>query len=83
MDVVDPDDVVISVLAASPFGHPHSSAMDAYEKSVGASNIHCTSRHGTIRIFGNADGSHRIFPRSILINRVGLRSDSHRGWSLV
>ena len=42
MDVVDPDDVVISVLRDSPFGHPHSSAMTAYENAVGEDNIHCT-----------------------------------------
>lgn len=61
MDIVDPEDVVISVLAASPHGHPHNSAMDAYEKVVGEDNIHCTSRHGTIRVYGRTDGSHRIF----------------------
>jgi beta-lactamase superfamily II metal-dependent hydrolase len=33
MDFVDPDDVVISVLAASPFAHPHNSAMDALNRT--------------------------------------------------
>ena len=35
MDVVDPDDVVILVLPNSPHGHPHNSAMDAYEALAG------------------------------------------------
>ena len=53
MDFVTPEDVVISVLA-------NSEAMTAYENVVGGDNIHCTSRHGTVRIFGFADGHHRI-----------------------
>ena len=62
MDVVDPDDVVISVHPESQFDHPHPEAMTIYESAVGADDIHCTSRHGTVRIYGYADGRpHRIF----------------------
>lgn len=61
MDVVDPEDVVISVLRNSPHGHPHNSAMTVYENAVGEDNIHCTSRHGTVRVYGYADGRQRIF----------------------
>lgn len=61
LDAVNPDDVVISVHTNNSFGHPHSEAMTAYENAVGQNNIHCTSRHGTIRIFGFADGrAHRV-----------------------
>ena len=59
MDVVDPKDVVISVLPNSPHGHPHDSAMDAYE-ALGTENVHCTSRHGTVRVYGQRNGRHQI-----------------------
>lgn len=62
MDVVSADDVVISVHSQSQYGHPHPEAMTIYESAVGTDDIHCTSRHGTIRVYGYADGrSHRIF----------------------
>ena len=60
--VVDPDDVVISFHKNSQFGHPHAEAMTIYEAAVGEDGIHCTSRHGTTRIYGYPDGRpHRIF----------------------
>ena len=59
MEFVDPDDVVISVLPNSPHGHPNDDAMDAYEV-LAAKDIHCTSRHGTIRVYGRRNGTHTI-----------------------
>jgi competence protein ComEC len=60
IQVVDPEDVVISVLRESPHGHPHDEAMDAYEGHVSRERVFCTSLHGTIRIFGFEDGSRRV-----------------------
>jgi len=48
------------VLRESPHHDPHREAMDAYEGHVGLQRVFCTSLHGTIRIFGLADGSRRI-----------------------
>lgn len=31
------------------------------DEALGAENVHCTSRHGTVRGYGRPDGSHRIF----------------------
>ena len=62
MEVVDPHDVAISVHPESQFDHPHPEAMTIYENAVGADDLHCTSRHGTVRVYGYADGRpHRIF----------------------
>ncbi len=61
MDFVTPEDVVISVADRSQHGHPHTEAMDAYEDAVGHFDIHCTSRHGTMRIYGYRSGWHRIY----------------------
>jgi competence protein ComEC len=62
IDMVSPDDVVISVHRNSKHKHPHPEAMTIYEEAVGVDDIHCTSRHGTIRIFGFSDGRpHKVF----------------------
>ena len=60
LDIVAPDDVVISAGRKNSHGHPHSGAMTAYEK-LGEANIHCTHRHGTVRVYGYRDGSHKIY----------------------
>ena len=41
----------------SPDGyrHPHGAAMDTYEAHVGTNRVFCTSRMGTIRIYGTCD----------------------------
>ena len=61
LDLVDPQAVVISALLNSQHGHPHPEAVDAYEQAVGAGRVYCTSRHGTIRVYGRQNGSFSIF----------------------
>lgn len=61
IQVVDPADIVISVSDDNTYGHPHDSTMDTYEDWVGRHDVHCTSRHGTIRIYGYQTGWHRIY----------------------
>jgi len=59
MEHVDPSAVVISVGGARSGSLPHSSAMKEYE-AVGADHIHCTRRHGTVRIVARKDGSYSV-----------------------
>jgi competence protein ComEC len=59
MEYVTPSAVVISVAGAGSSGLPHRAAMQAYE-TVGADHIHCTSRHGTVRIVARKDGSYSV-----------------------
>lgn len=64
MDFVDAEAVVISVHIESRHDHPHPEAMTAYEAAVGENRIYCTSRHGTVRVYGRPNGSFRIFRQS-------------------
>lgn len=59
MDYVKPSTVVISVGAGRSSGLPQDAAMREYE-TVGADRIHCTSRHGTIRIIAWKDGRYDV-----------------------
>lgn len=61
MDIVSPQAVVISAHINSQFGHPHSEAVSAYEQGVGHDRVYCTSRHGTIRVYGREDGTFSVF----------------------
>ena len=60
LDVVTPEAVVISALINSQHGHPHPEAVEAYEQAVGHRRVYCTSRHGTIRVYGRRDGKFSI-----------------------
>ena len=60
LDVVSPEDVVISAGLHNRYRHPDSKAMTTYE-TLGQGNIHCTHRHGTVEVYGYRDGSHRIY----------------------
>ena len=53
---VDPTAVVLTAGEGSQFGHPHTEAMDAYETHVGTNHVYCTSRMGTLRVYGRQDG---------------------------
>jgi len=59
METVTPSAVVISVAGWRGSGLPHEAAMDAYE-TVGGDHIHCTSRHGTVRIVARKGGSYSV-----------------------
>jgi competence protein ComEC len=59
MEYVDPTSVVISVGGDKASGLPQDAAMKEYE-AVGADHIHCTSRHGTVRIVATIDGSYSV-----------------------
>jgi beta-lactamase superfamily II metal-dependent hydrolase len=61
LDVVSSQAIVISALLNSQFGHPHPEAVSAYEQAVGHDDVHCTSRHGTIRVYGRQDGTFSVF----------------------
>ena len=64
LDVVTPEAVVISALINSQHGHPDPEAVEAYEGVVGRKKVHCTSRHGTVRVYGRRNGNfsvHRQF----------------------
>ena len=67
MDVVDAEAVVISSHLNSRHGHPQPQAIATYEGAVGQDDVYCTSRQGTIRVYGRRDGRfsiHRQFPYS-------------------
>jgi len=60
VDLVDPSAVVISVHIESRHSHPNPEAVDAYEAAVGHNRVYCTSRHGTVRVYGYKNGRRRI-----------------------
>ena len=59
IETVSPEGVVISAGRNNKYGHPHDAAMDVYE-TLGHGNVHCTHRHGTVRVYGYRNGSHRV-----------------------
>ena len=61
MDFVDPSAVILTDGEGSTHGHPDPEAMDIYEPAVGIDRVYCTSRMGTIRIYGSANGDYKIF----------------------
>ena len=61
---MSPDKVVISVGRNSRYGHPHDEAVDDYIEAVGADDLFCTHRDGTVRVYGFPDG--RIWMRTQL-----------------
>lgn len=52
---VSPERVVISAGVHRGFKHPHDEAVVAYD-SVTNERVYCTNRHGTIRVYGYANG---------------------------
>ena len=52
---VTPQIVVISAGVRADYKHPMTAAVQAYD-SVTEGRVYCTNRHGTIRIYGYADG---------------------------
>jgi len=57
---VDPEAVVISAKEGNSYGHPHDGAMNIYEPAVGIDRVYCTTRMGTIRIYGWPSGNFRV-----------------------
>jgi beta-lactamase superfamily II metal-dependent hydrolase len=67
IEIVDPSAVILTAGEGSPHGHPDPEAMDIYEPAVGVSKVYCTSRMGTIRVYGRPNGRysiHKQFPFS-------------------
>ncbi len=62
LDAVGPRKIVISVGQNSTHGHPHDEAVDDYIDAVGESDLFCTHRDGTVRVYGFPDG--RIMMRT-------------------
>ena len=61
LDFVAPEAVVISVHINSRHKHPHPEAVDAYESAVGHKDVHCTSQHGTVRVYGKKNGKFSVW----------------------
>ena len=61
MDIVNADAVVLSAHVNSQHGHPHPPAVQIYEAAVGDNKVYCTSRQGTIRVYGRRDGGFSVF----------------------
>ena len=55
LEKVTPDYVVISAGVNATYGHPHESAVGAYNDATD-SKVYCTNRHGTVRVYGFSDG---------------------------
>ncbi len=67
IDFVDAKAVIISAHVNSQHGHPHPEAVSIYEAAVGQNRVYCTTRQGTIRIYGRRNGSFSVrkqFPYS-------------------
>ena len=60
MAFVKPKAVVISVRKENTHSHPNLEAIQAYEAAVGHNRVYCTSRHGTVRVYGFKSGRRRI-----------------------
>lgn len=52
---VTPQAVVISAGVVERYKHPMPEAVDAYKAATGG-RVFCTNRHGTVRVYGYADG---------------------------
>jgi competence protein ComEC len=59
LQAITPQHVVISAGVHKGFKHPHGVAVAAYVQATGG-KLHCTNRHGTIRVFGFPDGRIRV-----------------------
>lgn len=74
---ITPERVVISAGVHGGFRHPHDSAVAAYETAVGdESRVYCTNRHGTVRIYGYADGRIRV-SRQRITNKSCVYDGTH------
>lgn len=61
---VDPTAVILTAGEGSRHGHPHSAAMDIYEGHVANGRVYCTSRMGTIRVYGRTDGRFSVWKQT-------------------
>ncbi len=61
---VDPTAVMLTAGEGSRFGHPHVEAMDTYEGHVGTGRVYCTSRMGTLRVYGRRDGRFSVWKQT-------------------
>lgn len=56
LEIIEPEEVVVSVGPDSKHDHPHKDMMEIYEEQVGADDISQTSEVGTIRLEVDSDG---------------------------
>lgn len=56
LNLIDPDDVVISVGPDSQHDHPHQDMLDIYEETVGDDSVFQTCENGTLRLEVEPDG---------------------------
>jgi competence protein ComEC len=73
LNVIDPEDVIISVGLDSKHDHPHDDMVEIYNDQVGAENVLQTFIEGTMRLEVEADGTAR------LVTDDALRYDGY-GW---
>lgn len=62
LEVIDPEEVIVSVGAANKHDHPHDDAMDAYRSHVGDDSVHETQHEGTIKLEVESDGTYQLLP---------------------
>lgn len=74
LDLIDPDDVAISVGPDSRHDHPHQDMLDIYEDAVGADRVFQTCETGTLRLEVEPDGI------ATLITEAGPDYEQDYGW---
>lgn len=60
LELIDPEDVIISVGPDSKHDHPHEDMLEVYDKQVGADNVMQTCVEGTMRLEVESDGTARL-----------------------
>jgi len=63
LSAVSPDRVVISAGVNGTYKHPMQNAVTAYLNATN-DRVYCTNRHGTIRVYGFASGSSRVYKQN-------------------
>ncbi len=61
---VDPEAVMLTAGENSQHGHPGPNAMNTYEGHVGTGRVYCTSRMGTLRVYGRQDGGFAVWKQT-------------------
>ncbi len=60
LELIDPEDVIISVGPDSKHDHPHEDMLEIYNDQIGADNVLQTCIEGTMRLEVETDGTARL-----------------------